>query len=372
MEGTRLLPLPEGMLIEQIEGGDSDLVVHVRSTRPTSCCPLCGHSSSSIHSHYRRVLRDVPCGGSQIQLNLTVRKFFCRNQECQRKIFTERLPTFVEPWARMTVRLCSALQSVGLATSGNLGARLCARLSMPTSRQTILRRIMELPDLPAGSVVEPGIDDFAFRRGYRFGTVLVNLVSHRVVDLLPDRDQERAAAWMKKHPEIRVVSRDRGGEYAAAVAKGAPQAVEVADRFHIIKNLSEAVGPLIARCQAEILANLPPEGESSSDPDKPTISVAEWRPKTPVHVERIQQARRSGREARYQQALAWHKQGMTTKEIASRLRLGQRTVQRWLAAGSFQYKSSRRKRPSAFDAFAPYVLKRWKEGQRNGLALCKF
>ncbi len=113
MEGTRLLPLPEGMLIEQIEGGDSDLVVHVRSTRPTSCCPLCGHSSSSIHSHYRRVLRDVPCGGSQIQLNLTVRKFFCRNQECQRKIFTERLPTFAQPWARMTVRLCSALQSVG-------------------------------------------------------------------------------------------------------------------------------------------------------------------------------------------------------------------------------------------------------------------
>ncbi len=85
--------------------------------------------------------------------------------------------------------------------------------------------------------------------------------------------------------------------------------------------------------------------------------------------QRIQQARRSGREARYQQAVAWHKQGMTTKEIASRLRLGQRTVQRWLAAGSFQYKSSRRKRPSAFDAFAPYVLKRWKEGQRNGLAL---
>jgi transposase len=166
MEGTRLLPLPEGMLIEQIEGDVSDLVVHVRSTRPTSCCPLCGHLSSSIHSHYRRVLRDVPCGGSQIQLNLTVRKFFCRNPECQRKIFTERLPTFAQPWARMTVRLCSALQSMGLATSGNLGARLCARLSMPISRQTILRRIMDLPDLSAGSVIELGIDDFGATRSY--------------------------------------------------------------------------------------------------------------------------------------------------------------------------------------------------------------
>jgi len=119
--------------------------------------------------------------------------------------------------------------------------------------------MMDLPDLPAGEVVELGIDDFAIRRGYRFGTVLVNLVSHRVVDLLPDRDQERAAAWMKRQPEIRVVSRDRGSEYAAAVAKGAPQAVEVADRFHVRKNLSEALGPLIARCQAEILAALPPK-----------------------------------------------------------------------------------------------------------------
>src|SRR5712692_1032052 len=304
MEGTLLLPLPEGMLIDQIEGDDTDLVVHVRSTRPTSCCPLCTLSSSSIHSHYRRMLRDVPCGGSQIHLTLTVRKFFCRNQACPRKIFTERLPTFALPWARMTARLCSALQSIGLATSGNLGARLSARLSMPSSRQTILRRMMELPDLPAGEVVELGIDDFAFRRGYRLGTVLVNLLSHRVVDLLPDRDQERAAAWMKKHPEIRVVSRDRGGEYAAAVAKGAPQAVEVADRFHVVKNLSEAVGPLIARCQAEILATIPPEDSHPLDPEKPTLSIAEWRPKTPVHVERVQQARRAGRQARYR-ASSW-------------------------------------------------------------------
>lgn len=369
MEGTLLLPLPEGMLIDQIEGGDTALVVPVRSTRPTSCCPLCALSSSSIHSHYRRVLRDVPCGGSQIQLTLTVRKFFCRNPDCQRKIFTERLPTFVEPWARMTARLCSALQSVGLATSGNLGARLCARLSMPTSRQTILRRMMDLPDLPAGEVVELGIDDFAFRRGYRFGTVLVDLVSHRVVDLLPDRDQERAAAWMKKHPEIRVVSRDRGSESAAAVAKGAPQAVEVADRFPVIKNLSEAVGPLIARCQAEILASTPSEDSQPPDAEKPTLSLAEWRPKTPAHVERVQLARRAGRQARYQQVVALHKQGMTAKEIASRLSLSVRTVQRWLAAGSFQYASKRRKRQSSFDAFAPYVLKRWKEGERNGLAL---
>src|SRR5712692_9699931 len=141
------------------------------------------------------LLGSLSCG-SILLLPISIGCFssFCtHSQACPRKIFTERLPTFALPWARMTARLCSALQSIGLATSGNLGARLSARLSMPSSRQTILRRMMELPDLPAGEVVELGIDDFAFRRGYRFGTVLVNLLSHRVVDLLPDRDQERAA-----------------------------------------------------------------------------------------------------------------------------------------------------------------------------------
>src|SRR6266567_7143578 len=131
-------------------------------------------------------------------------------------------------------------------TCGKGGARLAARLGVHTSRQTLLRRIMALPDPPLGSILYLGIDDFSFRRGGQFGTILVNLESHRVVDLLPDRKAETAAAWMRKLPELMVVSRDRGGEYASAAAQGAPQAIQCADRFHLLKNLREAGEGLLA------------------------------------------------------------------------------------------------------------------------------
>ena len=215
MERTPLLPLPEGMLIEQIQETETSVVVAVIATYPTSCCPLCSQLSASVHSRYRRTVVDVPCGGRQGQLCLIVRKFFCRNALCERKVFTERLPQLVEPWARMTIRLCQSLQSIGLATCGKGGARLAARLGIQTTRQSILRRIMALPDPPLGFILYLGIDDFSFKRGYRFGTILVNLESRRVVDLLSDREVATSASWMRRQLDLMVVSRDRGEVYAS-------------------------------------------------------------------------------------------------------------------------------------------------------------
>ncbi len=205
MEGTSLFALPEGMQVSQIQITENGVVVEVVATSLTSCCPLCSETSESIHCHYRRVLRDVPCAGRRVQLFLTVRKFSCRNPLCQRKVFAERLPAFVEPWARMTIRYCQQITAIGLATCGKGGARLAARLGIQTTRQTILRRIMDLPDISPRSILFLGIDDFSFRRGYRFGTILVNLESRRVVDLLPDREAESSAAWMCQHPDLMAV-----------------------------------------------------------------------------------------------------------------------------------------------------------------------
>ncbi len=368
MDATLLFPLPQGMLIEEIQATETSLSLTVRATHPTSCCPLCGRVSSSIHSHYQRKLKDASCAGRQVQLYLTVRRFYCRNRLCERKVFTERIPCFVKPWARMTIRLSEHLQAVGLATSGRGGIKLAVRLGIQTDRQTLLRRIMALPDRPEESVLYLGIDDFAFRRGQRFGTVLVNLETHHIVDLLPDRQAATAAAWMQQRPDIMVVSRDRGGEYAKAAAVGAPQALDVADRFHILKNLTEALQLLLGRSLEEIkAANQTPEKEQD-EPSKPVITMEEWRRAEPGHVQKARLARRSGRYARYQQVVELREQGMKPKEIARHLGIGERTVHRWLASGTFP-EASKRRRQNAFEPFAPYVLSRWEAGERNGLAL---
>jgi transposase len=369
MKEAALLALSEGMEIDQIQIRETGLEVSVISTHPQSCCPLCSQASSHIHSRYHRTLKDAPCVGRQLQLSLTVRKFFCRNPTCSRKVFTERISELAEPWARMTTRLREQITSIGLATCGKGGVRLADRLGIETSRNTTLRRIMDIPDDARASVVYLGIDDFSFRRGYRFGTILVDLESHRPIDLLPDRQAETSAAWMRDNPEIAVVSRDRGTEYASAATQGAPQAIQVADRFHICKNLTEATQLLLARCQAEIAASGKREEPAQNESGQRVISIEEWRPKEPVQVQKVRLTRRAGRQARYEQVMERLSQGVTTKEIACQLGLSERTVQRWKASGTFPEAKKRRKKHSEFDRFAPYVLKRWQEGERNGLTL---
>ena len=197
----------------------------------------------------------------------------------------------------------------------------------------------------------------------------MDLEGHRVVDILPDRRAETAARWMFHQPDVMVVSRDRGGEYASAAALGAPQAMQCADRFHVLKNLTEAVQVLLARCQAEILAACEAEKQDQEQQEKPVLPLAEWRPKEPAHVEKVRLARRAGRYARYQQVMELHEQGMKPKEIAHQLGLSDRTVHRWLAAETFPEAKWRRKRQSPFDVFAPYVLKRWQDGEQRGIHL---
>ena len=348
---------------------ETGLVVKVSSTTPSSCCPLCLQPSSHIHSYYHRTLKDAPCVGRQLQLILTVRKFLCRNPDCSRKVFTERIADLAEPWARMTTRLKEQITSIGLATSGKAGVRLGDRLGIETSRNTTLRRIMDVPDDARASVVYLGIDDFAFRRGYRFGTILVDLESHRPIDLLPDRQAETVEIWMRDNPEIHAVSRDRASAYASAVANAAPQAIQVADRFHIVKNLTEAMQLLLTRCQAEIAATSQMEESTQNESNKPVIEISEWRAPEPAHVKKVRLQRRAGRRSRYEQVVERHRQGLSAKEIACQLDLSERTVRRWLASGTFPEARKRRKRHSDFDQFAPYVLKRWQEGERNGMEL---
>lgn len=295
-----------------------------------------------------------------MQLFLPVRKFSCRNLLCERKVFAERIPTFVEPWARMTIRYCQQITSIGLATCGKGGARLAARLGILTTRQTILHRIIDLPEPPCGSILLLGIDDFSFLRGSRFGTLLVNLESHRVVDLLPDRKAETSALWMRHHPDLMAVSRDRGGEYASAARAGAPQAIQCADRFHLVKNLGEAVEGLLAR---HLAAHRKKEAQATSA-EQPPVWLQKNSARRSPQLEHLQRARREERLARYAQVIALRKQGLSYQAIVNRVGMGASTVQSWLAAGTFPERKPR-EQGNKLDRYLPYVVERWTQGCQN-------
>ncbi|GHO97523.1 hypothetical protein KSF_075710 [Reticulibacter mediterranei] len=242
-----VLALPEGFQFVGFEKRNDMLTMTLVSTQVSPCCPLCGSAARRVHSCYTRRVADQPCGGQSLRLLIQVRKYFCEESTCPRKIFAERLVPFVDPFARVIKRLCQIVQIIGLATGGRLGVRVTDRLGIQTSRQTILRRVMDLATKPAGQVPRIGIDDFSFRRGHTFGTIILKLKTHKMLEVLPDRTAEITAAWMATHPEIELMSRDCGRDYTSAAATGAPQAVQCADRFHILKNLGEAVEGCVAR-----------------------------------------------------------------------------------------------------------------------------
>jgi transposase len=377
MSTIPMFALPSGLEITACSHQEGVLCVSLLSTQPASRCPLCGSLATRVHSRYQRRLADLPSTGQPVRFLLAVRKFFCDVPSCPRKIFAERLVPFVAPWARVTARLFQMFQIIGLATGGRLGVRVTDRMGIQTSRLTILRRIMALPSEPVGQVLELGIDDFAFRRGRKFGTILVDLQSHKVIDLLADRKAETAKVWMQAHPEIDLVSRDRAGDYAAGAREGAPQARQVADRFHLYKNLTEAVELALARCREAIRKQseeasrraVPQAARKALTASKKAFSITTWKPTPDAYAERARLSRRAQRYDRYQQVIALDAQGFEQAEIAHRVGLSRRTIQRWLQEETFPEVRRRKKRRSIFDPYAAYVLRRWKEGCKNGSQL---
>jgi transposase len=357
-----ILPDPDQLHLIHLTATAKEITAVVETSAARVPCPLCSRMSDRVHSRYVRSVADVPWHGIPFRLRLHVRRFFCDESTCPRAIFAERLPGLVEPRARKTERLATWLRAVGFALGGEAGTRLLHALGLAASPDTVLRMVRQtsLPAMPAPRVV--GVDDWCFLRGRRFGAILVDLERRQVLDLLPDREADTVASWLQSYPSVEVVSRDRGGSFAEGAARGAPQAVQVADRFHVLKNLVEAFQQVLGREHAALRAAAEAVTAASLLPTTRPLTAPER------HARATAQTRR---QVRYETVRRLRAEGKTIREIATELRTGQNTIQRLLRAETCPVPAQRRGRLTLLSTFEPYLRARWNAGEQNGQQLLR-
>lgn len=359
------------------------LTVHLAIAAPTAACPVCGSDAHRVRSRYTRRLDDLACLGRRVRLRVAVRRFVCPKSDCPRRIFAGRLPGFAAPRARITDRPCQTQTAIGSSLGGEAGARLAARMGMATSPDTLPRRVKRLKNEPAEPPRVVGIDDWAWRKGQRYGTAVVDLERGDVIDLLPDRDADTVAAWLKAHPGIEVASRGRSAAYAQAATEGAPQAGQVAGRWHLLKDLREAVEQVLQRHSAAInpaLKALEAPPGPDRDPTAPQTDAAvpaavspppgppvEPVPESPRH--QAKRARRRELAERFDRVHELHKRGHPAARIARELGRSRRSVFRYLRRETCPAWHLRGSRRSRLDGYREWIDARIAEGFVNVAAL---
>ena len=363
---AHLLPPEEHLKFKTLIMGEHGITLVAAMTSPKAACPDCHHLASRIHSDYPRTLADVPWATTPIALRLTVRRFFCTTCTCSRQTFTERLPTVAPLYARTTTRLAGMQADTGLSLGGAAGARHLSRQGLPISRSTLLRRVrgLPIPEGPAPEVV--GIDDWAWRRGHRYGTIVVDLERGCPIDVLEDRLAETVAAWLQAHPEVTIVARDRAEAYKSGIDQGAPDATQVADRFHLLQNLAEALQEVFTAHSQDLVAlNEAQDGEPVTLEDG-TVAVPIAPPVTAPAAQDLAKQRREQRLVNYNQVGSLHQKGWTAQAIANQVGISSRTVFRFLRTSTFPERHPRRQLSATLlDPFKAHVLERWNEGCRN-------
>ncbi len=370
MASTLLLPDPTILALVSVEVNEEAKMITAiaRTTAREANCPVCGCPADRVHSKYVRTLADLPCSGQQVRWLVQVRRFWCKNTQCPRTLFTERLPTCAPAHARRTVQQAELLCEVAFALGGKAGARIAKLLRMGTSHDTLLRLMQRSapPEVPTPRIL--GLDDFAWKKGDRYGTLLIDQEAHQVVDVLPDREAETVARWLANHPGVEIITRDRAGAYADGARKGAPHARQIVDRFHLLVNLQNAMVRLFERKHELLKEVLTREqahnqGTVSLCTERDEEGKSEPKPLTPTEAQR--QARHTRRKTRYEEVIKLHEQGLSQIAIATMVGLHRDTVHRYIQAPGFSEQVRPGRHKSKLDPYKGYLHQCWTEGQQN-------
>jgi transposase len=357
-----------GCMVDEVSSSSTTVQILAHTTTFSQPCPTCGTASARVHSRYLRRLRDLPAADQSLELLLRVRRFRCTAPACSRCTFTERLPDLAPVHAQRTRRFTASLRDVGFACGGETGARLAERLRMRTSGDTILRILRATPplELPPAEVV--GIDDFALRKGRVYGTIVVDLARHRIIDLLPDRTADTVATRLRAEPHVTIIARDRAQDYALGASAGAPDAVHVVDRCHLLVNVREAVERYVQRMRPA-LRRLLVDGDEAQTA-APDMVAALDAPPAPQYDpgparERRQAERHAEREQRFRQVHEAHSRGLNLRQIAREVGLSVATVRLWLRADVLPPERRGYRRRGKVHPYASYLLRRLSEGCTN-------
>lgn len=364
----RLLPpVPDRLDVLHVRP-EPDRIIILATIRPApTLCPACRMPSRRRHGHVERTLADLPWQGRPVRLRVRLRRLACRNPACPRRTFSERLPDVARPHARRSERLRDVQRHLGLALGGAPAARLAQRLAMPASADTLVRlaRAAPLPSHAAPRVI--GLDEWAWRRGRRYGTMIVDLERNKVLDLLPDRDAGSVAGWLRRHPGIEVVARDRADIFAEGARAGAPGAIHVADRWHLLRNLSVALQSVVAGHHAAIRAT---SRAIANEDAKVAFVEAAAVARPPTAAERRRQARHAPRRSHHAELTRLAAAGASVSGMARALGMDRKTVRSRLRGGG---PPSWRKppRPTVLDPYRAHLEQRWQEGCRNAAELAR-
>jgi transposase len=377
MTSKTLLADPSCLHLLHLEADTEIIRIVMTTTADAVTCPQCHQCTDKVHSGYVRRPADLPWMSCAVQLELHVRRFICSNPACQQKIFVERLPSVVAPYARRTVRLADLLTAVGFALGGEAGKRLTCSMGAETGPDVLLRQIRARSCAEVTTPKVLGVDDFAFRKGRTYGTILVDLELHRPIDLLPDREAKTLEAWLVAHPGVQIITRDRAGAYAEGARKGAPNALQIADRFHVLRNLSEALGKVFHRHAAVLKEALSAavdatEGSVAQPVEAPLSSPSEEEAEEvcfPCQPSPAPQTPKPLRQLRYEEVCSLALGGMHISDISRKTGLDRKTVRKYLQVEKLPDWTDRRKRGSILDQYRDYLQERVAMGCHNATRL---